>query len=140
VTAIKKDLLIEQGTTFNWFFRLLNTDDSPVNLTAWEVRMQIRARQQATVQVDMDSATAEDITLGVDPDNFDTTSVTPDKTNGWVWVRIGADKTDDITVKSAVYDVELYDPDDPTTVIRLWQGGTTDDPNITQTPGQVIPT
>jgi hypothetical protein len=139
VSAVAKDIEMEQGSTFYWFFQLQHVDLSPVNLTGWGFRMQVRARQQEPIQVGVDTADANPgVILGVDPNDFDATLATPVPSNGWVYIKIGADLTSLINVKTGAYDNELYDPSDATVVYRIFSGSTVEKLNITQETGEPV--
>lgn len=144
MTAIKKDLYVEQGATFYWTFLVregaLDVDGNvvpgdPKDLTGCTFRMQIRKTQGDTIIFEADNATdspagtgESGFIFGVEPDEAD--SATPVLTNGYVRLRITDDDTDLFTRKTAKYDVEMEESDGR--VVRLYQGQVTTDPNITQ--------
>lgn len=120
MTAGRVDLYIEQGATYRrtWRWNTVSTDGlvlTPINLTGYIARMQIRRSQGAPATV---SLTTENggITLG--------------GAAGTVTVYMTDDQTDLLQPKSAVYDLELEAPNGD--VYRFIQGRITVDPNITQ--------
>lgn len=143
MTAVKKDLYIEQGATFILPFQwclpgaTAGTPGSPRNLTGYIFRMQIRKNQQETALITASGGTGGNgkIIVGWDPntpatDPTITPAGTPDPTNGWVTIFLTDDDTDQITAKSAKYDLEAEDTTGK--VFRLLQGSVTTDPNYTQ--------
>lgn len=136
MTAVKKDLYIEQGATFildfQWCARGADDPDGnptagdPRNLTGMIGRMQIRKSQQEVEQIDATTVNGK-IVFGVDPA---TPLMTPDLTNGWIHIELPDEDTDEITLKTAKYDLEIEDSTGR--VYRLLQGGVTVDPNYTQ--------
>lgn len=131
MTAIAKDLSVEQGATFILAFRWMNADEdgvptTPKDLTGWSARMQVRVAQQDEALV---SATTvnEKIKVGHDPENEE---VADDPTNGWVFVELTDEDTDLLDRKSAKYDLEMEDSNGR--VYRLLQGKVKVSPNITQ--------
>lgn len=133
MTAATQALVIEQGATFIWSFRLQHPDDvdpdlpgDPVDLTDWVARMQIRKQQQSAALVSATTVNGK-IVIGKDPDDPDAPA---DPLNGWVWVELSDEDTDLLVNKSALYDIELEDTDGR--VYRIYKGAVTVDPNITQ--------
>lgn len=146
MTAIKRDIYVEQGATFIWPFQwcavvvdesgavVLDDSGNPVvgaprDLTGWMVRMQARKTQGSPPLLDGTTENGR-IVLGRDPNSLGTT---PDPTNGWVWIEFTDEDTDLITSITTRYDIEAEDP--LGRVYRLWQGVMTTDPNITQEGG-----
>lgn len=141
MTAVKKDIYIEQGATFILHFQwceqgpIVNgeaTVGDPYDLTGWKARMQARKDQQSPAIID---ATTENgkIVLGAIPGDWD---ATPDLTNGRIELRLTDEDTDLLSLKTAKYDLEVEDPEGR--VFRMLQGVITVDPNITQEPDDPI--
>lgn len=143
MTAVKKDLYIEQGATFILPFQWClpgvdaSTPGNPRDLTGYIFRMQVRKSQQDTALVDATGGTGGNgkIVAGWDPDDPATDPTitpagTPNPANGWVTIYLTDTDTDGITAKTAKYDLEAEDPDGK--VYRLLQGAVTTDPNYTQ--------
>ena len=147
MTAVKKDIYIEQGATFILAFQWVNqgpvvggvvTPGTPKNLTGWVVRMQVRKSQQDTAQIDANTTNAK-IILGRDPSTENpTTGAFPaaDPTNGWIYVNLTPTDTNMLTTKAAKYDLEAENPAGK--VYRLLQGAVTIDPNITQATSEPV--
>ena len=137
MTAIAKDLYVEQGATFVAYLRWLTADANgdPVerDLTGWTFRMQARKKRGTAVL--LEATTENDFIIpGVDPDDRSSTHPTfggtPDPTNGWLLIEIPAETTDAITASEAAYDLEGVD--EKGYVYRLLQGTLNISPNITQ--------
>lgn len=137
MTAIKKDLYIEQGTTFRMGFTWTKesattpgTAGVPYDLTYAIARMQVRKTQQQPVIVDATSiGPLPKLVLG--------------GANGRIDLCLTDEDTDLIAVKAAVYDLEVEMSSGGTIVgggdtFRLLQGAITMSPNVTQAVGGVI--
>jgi hypothetical protein len=127
MTAVKKDLYIEQGTTFklgfNWYQESLTVPGAagePYNLTGVTVRMQVRKTQQQPVIIDATS-------VGVTP------AITIDPLVGRIDVKLPATATSALINKAGVYDLEVEFPAGGDTY-RVLEGAVVVSPNITQTP------
>ena len=141
MTAIKRNMYIEQGTSFDFPFRWCNPGDpdpstpgTPKDLTGWTFRSQMRKNQQAPTQVDASTANGK-IIAGIDPDDPTTDPQlggTADPTNGWIMLRLNDADTDGISSKTSMYDLEAESPEGK--VYRLLQGSVSVDPNVTQKP------
>jgi hypothetical protein len=141
MTAVPKDLYIEQGTTFTFAFTWTDgvvdpvtsevTAGAPKDLTGWLARMQIRESQGSPVIIDADN-TNQKIILGL-PAGERPGSALIDPTNGRITVWLTDEDTDLLSVKRAVYDLEVESPEGD--VYRLLKGKVTTDPNITQEGG-----
>lgn len=123
MTAAKRNLYIEQGATFNLSFTWNEGTSAavgpPVDLTGCKARMQIRAKQQSSAIVDaLSDGESPAIILG--------------DAAGTIEVTLTDDMTDQLSLKSALYDLEIEFPDG--TVYRLLEGTVTVSPNITQDP------
>lgn len=121
MTAAKRDLYIEQGATFQlaftWNEGTVDEIGPPVDLTGCVARMQIRKAQQQAALLSATSA-------GIDP------AIVLGGATGTIAITLTDDMTDALTLKSALYDLEIEFPDE--TVYRLLEGGVTVSPNITQ--------
>lgn len=120
MTAVKKDLYIEQGATFTFSFQWVRGETAetatPVDLTGFTGRMQIRQAQKKPVLAEV--ASGDGVTL-------------IESAQGRVEISFSDLKTDGLTFPKAVYDLEMEAPDG--TVYRLLEGNVTVSPNITQT-------
>lgn len=92
MTAVRKDVVVEQGATFELAVTVLTTDDgvtySPKNLTGYTGSMQIRSSVDATAVL----ATA---------------TVTIDSASGVVTATISDTLTNAMTWRAGVYDLEI---------------------------------
>jgi len=110
---------VEQGATFTIVYEWRDGgEDGPLIpfASVGLVRSQIRRRQSPGAEL-IHTLTAGELL----PD-------TPEA--GFLTVRIGADVTAGFT-RGGWFDVEVYDPGDPTQVIRFAEGPVTLDPEVT---------
>ena len=121
--AVDKPLYIEQGATFKlgfaWVMESTVTPDTPgdpYDLTGCIARMQIRRSLSTTVIVE---ATTEN------------GKITIDGPNGHISVVLEDEDTDLLTMRAAVYDLEVEYPSGGD-VVRLLQGKITVSPNVTR--------
>lgn len=116
MAAADYDILIEQGSTFILPIVWKDSNGVAINVTGYTARMQVRKTVKSTDI--LISATTENgrIVLG--------------GATGAVTVTIPATITDDITVKSAVYDLEMVSASG--VVTRLIQGAVTISPEVTR--------
>jgi hypothetical protein len=128
MTAVKKDLYIEQGATFGLSFVWSDGTEAaspgdPVDLTGAVARMQFRKSQaQAALLSASSDGSSPRITLG--------------GSDGTISILLTDADTDSLTSKLLMYDLEVELADG--TVVRLLQGKVTVDPNITQLPGDPV--
>lgn len=138
MTAITKNLLIEQGATFTFTFTwsdgvvdpvdpTIVTAGTPKDLTGYTARMQIRKSQGDPALISADTTNGK-IILGVPPGGG-----APVLTNGRITVKLTDEDTDTLNTKSALYDLEVENAAGD--VWRLLKGKVTVDPNITQEGG-----
>lgn len=135
MTAVVRDLYIEQGATFTFGFTWCREADPPTDppsagepydITGAEVRMQIRQSHRSPILIDATSAGLTPmIKLGgtADPAVFDLT-------NGRIDVVLPDVATDLLVIPNAKYDLEIEMPNG--SVRRLLQGSVTVNSNITQ--------
>lgn len=116
--AIKKKLLIEQGATFKWSFRLLQPDRvTPVDLVGCVARMQVRTEHASpTVLLDANTSNGR-VTIGV-------------PAAGWIVVTISAADTSSIAWEGGVYNFEVQFADG--TVWRTHEGAISVSPEVTR--------
>lgn len=116
MAAAAYDITIEQGTTFRLSLIWKDSEGDPVNLTGYTARMQMRRRHSATEKI-LDLTTQNGaIALG--------------GAAGTIEVTVPATATDDISVRSGVYDLELVSASG--VVTRLIEGGVTVTPEVTR--------
>ena len=108
------DLVIPQGATWEIHWPVLNLDGTPMDLTSWGVRAQIRTNVNADTVLYEWNSTAGNVSLLAGDVVL---SVSASDSSAWDW-SVG------------VYDVELFQPDG--TVIRLTQGQVTVDKEVTR--------
>lgn len=135
MTAAKKGLYIEQGSTFQLGFTWhrqgpevdgVVTPGDPYDLTGCVARMQVRRAQHGSIL-----ATATSLDSGPGAGRIVLGGAT-----GRIEVTLTDEDTDLMDAKTAYYDLELEWPQQPgelrPRVERLLQGQVTVDPNITQ--------
>lgn len=115
MTAATHDITIEQGATFRLNLLWKDSNGTPVNLTGYTARMQVRRRHSDPVKL-LDFTTENGaIVLG--------------GSAGTIAVTGLASLTDDVTGRQAVYDLELVNG---TVVTRLVEGTVTITPEVTK--------
>lgn len=115
MSAGSYDILLEQGANYDQTFTW-SVDGSPVNLTGYSARMQIRpAVTSSTVTFDFTSATTP-IALG--------------GAAGTIRLRMSATETASVTAGAYVYDLELVSGSG--IVTRLLQGAVSVSPEVTR--------
>jgi hypothetical protein len=109
------DITIEQGATFTLSVIWKDSNDTPIDVTGYTARMQLRQKYNSeTAALSLTSA-AGDIVLG--------------GAAGTIVVTAAATVTDDIPFRTGVYDLELVNG---TVVTRLLQGCATISPEVTR--------
>ena len=116
MAAATHDILIEQGATFQLNLVWKDSLGTPINLTGYTARMQVRHKYADTDPLLSFTTENGAITLG--------------GALGTIAVTGLATLTDALTVKSGVYDLELVSPG--SVVTRLIQGGVTITPQVTR--------
>jgi len=107
--AAKYDLIIEEGSKFDLDITWKDEDESLIDLTGYEARMQIRVYKNS--QTYLAEWTSDDyITLG--------------GAAGTIAIEVGADVTADLHWQDfkGYYDLEIYDPNDDSNVTRILEG------------------
>ena len=110
---IQKNYIIYQGALFEEPFEWFQSDGvTPINMTGWTARMQVRATIDATEKL---------IELTTENGGI----IVSDAANGQFKLYIDAVATAALTpIKNAVYDLEI-DPNDDSAIIRLLEGNIT---------------
>lgn len=116
MAAADYDILIEQGSTFVLPITWKDPSGTPINITNYSARMQIRRTVKATDVVLSLTSPSGEIQLG--------------GTAGTIVVTISATATDALTIVRGVYDLELQSPTG--VVTRLIQGVVTVSPEVTR--------
>lgn len=114
--AANYEIMIECGATFRLALTWHAPDGTPINLTGWSARMQIRHRRTDAIPLVSLMSPSGGIVLG--------------GTAGTINITITADDTADLTAKSGVYDLELVSPAGEVT--RLVQGPVAISPEVTR--------
>lgn len=115
-----KNITIEKGatfsTTFTWSTKDAQNVITPIDLTTWSARAQMREEHESTLPVvSLTSALAGGIVLGA---------------QGTIAITIGATATAAVPIDKGVWDIELEDS--LGNVIRLLEGKVTFKPEVTR--------
>lgn len=113
MAAGKLDLTIEQGATFQHTLTLSN-GGTAINLTGYDVRMQIRERVSA-------STTIADLTIGA--------GISVVAASGQITLTISAADTAEMIFDTAYYDLEI---ESAGVVTRIVEGEVTLNPEVTR--------
>lgn len=116
MTAATRDILIEQGATFRYNLIWKDSAGTPVNLTGYTARMQIRRKHS-------DPA----VLLSLTTENG---AITLGGSAGTINILATATGTASLPAKDSVYDLELVSGD--ATVTRLIEGAVTITPEVTR--------
>jgi|WetSurMetagenome_2_1015567.scaffolds.fasta_scaffold07129_6 hypothetical protein len=116
-----KNITIEKGTTYNTIFTWSTKDNlgvkTPVDISTWSARAQMREEYESTTPVvSLTSSPAAGITLG--------------GAAGTIELKIAAADTSLISIESGVWDLELQDS--MGNVVRLLEGKVTFKPEVTR--------
>ena len=112
------DLAIEQGATFKVIFQWTDANNTPINITGYSARSQVRPTiESATVLVDATTVNGK-------------LSIVAPASDGKVQLLISATETATLPSGTAVWDLELIAGDG--TVTRLLQGSVTISPEVTR--------
>ena len=93
MAAADYDLLIEQGATFELSIVWKDNADTPIDISGYSARMQIRKTYDTEPVISLTSALGGGITLG--------------GVDGTIDITIPATITDDIEIRRGRYDLEL---------------------------------
>ena len=117
MSAERHNILIEQGTTFGLEVAYEQPEGTPVDITGWSARMQVRQTHASTSSVlDLTSLAG---------------SISVDGPRGTVTVNVGATQTAALPAPFlGVYDLEIASPGG--TVIRLVEGSCRITPEVTR--------
>lgn len=121
MSAGRYPLLLEQGTTIDFEFQYQDSAGTPVDLSGYGARMQIRpSLASTTIYLTLSSSLQPDGT-GL---NMSGSSPYKSPASGSIGVYISACTSSLLTFDEAVYDLEIYVPNstDCPTVSRLLQG------------------
>lgn len=115
MAAAQHDITIEQGATFQMNLVWKDAGGTPINLTGYSARMQVRRKYSSTDYL-LNLVSPTDITLG--------------GALGTIVVTASAAATDNLPSKPAVYDLELVSPTG--VVTRLIEGSVLITPEVTR--------
>ena len=113
--AAHVDLEIEKGTTFKYSLAYLNADNTPIPLTGFTARMQIRQKHASAAAL-ADYSTANG-------------KITLNEAEGKIFIKVPASETE-YTWVDGVYDLVIISPQGEVT--RLLEGAITVSPNVTK--------
>ncbi len=117
MTAANHDIIIEQGSVFTLNLVYKDSTGTPINLTGYSARMQVRQKYASTTPL-ISLTSPSDITLG--------------GALGTIVAKISASVTKDLTIKQGVYDLELVPPSGAADAFRLVEGAVTVTPEVTR--------
>ena len=107
---------IEQGTTFERVFKYKDENGAPVDLTGYDVRMQIRSSYDSVTTLASLTSGSGDFVLSVPIDAVEPYTTTKNQ----IKLTISATNTAAYTFDQALYDIELES--ETGVVTRLLQG------------------
>jgi hypothetical protein len=108
MTAGRYDIVCVKGSPLTKTFTVKNPDNAPADLNIWASRMQVRqSTASSTVTVELSTSNGR---------------LEHDVDNATISMSLSSDETDDLSVGSYVYDLELYTSSGLPTVVRLVRG------------------
>jgi len=111
--ATVRNIVIDQGTTFNLSITITDFTDSPINLTDYTLRSQMRKSYYSNTFTE-----------------FSITS--PNPTNGEIVISLSAEQTSSLRHGRYVYDIEITGPAPENEVTRIVEGIVTVNPEVTR--------
>lgn len=105
MSAGQYDITIEQGATWQRNIVWKDSTGTPIDITGYSARMQIRTRKSSTSTL-----------LSIDQDDY----ISVGTTDGLLEISIPASVTAALDFRGAVYDIEIESPSG--TVYRLLEG------------------
>jgi hypothetical protein len=124
--ASRYSFIIEEGATFNLQINWTDSEGSPIDLTDYHARMQIRPSVESEqIILQLSSSIAPDGT-GISLNGSD--GETPFE-SGSIGIHIAASASEGLTFREAYYDLELVTYD---VVIRLLEGKVQLSKNVTR--------
>jgi len=119
MASAKFDIEIEQGSVFVLDLIYKDGQGSPIDLTGYQARMQVRAKYASPDPPALDLSTAAgSIVLG--------------GAAGTIQAKATAEMTAGLTIKRGVYDLELVPPSGEDDAFRLTEGVVTVTPEVTR--------
>lgn len=117
MAAAVYDITIEQGSVFELNLVYKDNAGTPINLTGYSARMQVRQKYSSTTPV-LSLVSPTNITLG--------------GALGTIAVKAAATATADLGIKTGVYDLELVPPSGAGDAFRLVEGSVVVTPEVTR--------
>lgn len=118
--AAKYDLLLEQGSLFTLDLIYKDGTGTPIDLTGYAARMQIRQKHSSPDPAALTFSTTDgSIVLG--------------GVDGTIHVEASAEATSGVEIKAGVYDLELIPPSGEDDTFRLVEGTVTISKEVTRT-------
>lgn len=116
LTGVRKDIIIDQGSTVDIRFTLRDEDDNPLDMTGYDLRMQVRSDYPSTSTL-INCTLANGKLAWVDQDlgQFQLLLSPSDTTS----IRFPADSPEQL---DAVYDMEIVAPTSPPGTQKPWYG------------------
>lgn len=115
MSAAQYDIQIEKGTTFKYTLTYTDSTNTPINLTGYTAKMQIR-KQYISAEFLTELTTANG-------------KITINGTQGKILLNIPAQETDDFMWTDGVYDLVIISSSGEVT--RLLEGGVSVSQNVT---------
>ena len=108
MTAGRYDIVCLKNSPLSKTFTIINPDNLSADLNIWASRMQVRpTTASSTVAVELSTSNGR---------------LEHDVDNGTISMSLSSDETDDLSLGSYVYDLELYTTSGIPTVLRLLRG------------------
>ena len=123
MAAGRYNFQIEQGSTVDFTINYTDSDSTPIDLTDYEARMDIRpSAGSSTLYATLSSSVASDFTgIHMDPPNPNGAGTLP-KSSGSLRIYISAASSSAFDFKAAQYDLEIYSGSAPVTVNKILTG------------------
>ena len=118
MSAGKYSFTIEQGATTDFEVRYTDNNGTPIDLTGYQSRMQIRSGIGGEIYLNLSSSLGPCGT-GL---NFSGSSGTTPPTSGSIGVYISAVSSSTLDFNEGVYDLEIYSGSECEYVVRLLEG------------------
>jgi len=134
MAAGKYSFIIEQGATTDFEIQYIDASGTPVDLTDYEGRMQIRSSAGGTVYITLSSSLGPCGT-GLNFNGSPSSEGYPlPKSSGSIGIYIASVSSSALDFNEAVYDLEIYSGSTCPYVIRVIEGNVKLSKEITTTP------
>jgi len=123
MAAGRYNFQVEQGSTIDFTINYTDSDNTPIDLTDYQARMDIRpSAGSTTLYAALSSTISDDFTgIHMDPPNPNGAGVLP-KSSGSLRVYISAASSSTFDFRTAQYDLEIYSGSNPVTVNKILVG------------------